>query len=121
MYTQVWIRYLPVIKILLKKSVAGEQTLGLNKTDFERAGMARKVAFKFHIEFSNGRVDNVIRSSVLAKDLASVLLEDEIVKERFVQNDYHIDMNAKFQLSIKYVPKLSLNNEVGREEPAVSH
>jgi hypothetical protein len=63
----------------------------------------------------------VIRSSVLAKDLASVLLEDEIVKERFVQNDYHIDMNAKFQLSIKYVPKLSLNNEVDREEPAVSH
>jgi hypothetical protein len=116
MYLQVWCKYLPVIKILLKRSVAGEQTLGLNKTDFERAGMARKIGLKFNIQFSNGRVDNMISSSALAKDLALVLLEDNVVKEAFVQNDYHIDMNTKFQLTIKRLPKFPSESHVERKE-----
>ena len=38
MYNHIWKKYLPIIKILLKKSVAEEQVLALNRVDFERAG-----------------------------------------------------------------------------------
>lgn len=107
MYTQTWNKYLPIIKILLKRSVNSPQTLNLNVGDFEKLGSTRKSGYKFSILFSNGRVDNVISSSQMAKELSVVLLEDKMVKDLFTQNDYKIDMNAKFQLSIQYTSKAS--------------
>src|SRR3990170_2641378 len=76
MYVHVWTKYLPIIKIMLKKSSAGNQTLDLNRIDFERAGSGRKAGYKFTIEFINGRVTNIISGSPLASDLAAVLLSD---------------------------------------------
>jgi hypothetical protein len=111
MYTQIWNKYLPIIRILMKKSVAGDQTLNMNLIDFERAGVARKSGYKFLIQLSNGRVDNVISSSELAKDLASVLLQDEVVKDLCTRNDYHISMNAKYQLGIKFIACEHLQEE----------
>lgn len=104
MYTNVWNKYLPIIRILLKKSAAADQTLDLNLPDFERAGIARKSGYKFNIVFSNGRVDNVIISSPLASNLAQVLLGDPVIKELFTKNVYHVGMNTKFQMSFKCVP-----------------
>jgi hypothetical protein len=111
MYTQTWLKYLPIIKILLKRSVNGHQLLNLNTSDFEKLGATRKAGYKFNIQFSNGRVNNVISSSEMAKDLSSVLLEDKTVKELFTQNDYQVDMNAKFQLGIKFIPKAAAQPE----------
>ena len=105
MHTQIWNKYLPIIKILLKRSVSSDQVLDLNVTDFERAGIARKSGYKFTILFSNGRVDNVISSIPLAKDLATALLEDAAVKELLLQNNYHISLNPKYQLGIKFIPR----------------
>jgi hypothetical protein len=42
MFVQTWIKYLPVIKILLKRSVNGDQTLAMNASDFQRAAGGRK-------------------------------------------------------------------------------
>ncbi len=101
MYTNVWNKYLPIIRILLKKTAAADQTLDLNLPDFERAGIARKSGYKFNIVFSKGRVDNVIISSPLASNLAQVLLGDPVIKELFLKNDYNVGMNTKFQMSFK--------------------
>ena len=115
MYTQLWNKYLPIIKILLKRSLKGEQTLNLNVTDFERAGIARKGGSKFVIGFSKGKADNVIASSPLAKDLSTTLLQDAILKDLFLQNDYQITMNTKYQLVIKCIPVPMLEDEVTTE------
>ena len=72
MYNHIWKKYLPIIKILMKKSVAQEQTLALNKIDFERAGTGRKAGYKFKIELTEGKVGNVISGSPLAMHLAEV-------------------------------------------------
>jgi len=42
MYTNIWTKYLPIIRIVMKRSLTAEQTLVLNAPDFERAGMKRK-------------------------------------------------------------------------------
>ena len=110
MYRQAWAKYLPVIKILLKRSVSGDQVLNMNIPDFEKLG-ARKACYKFAIEFSKGRVEKLINSSPIAKDFSSLLFEDAAVKELFTQNEYHISMNSKFQLTIKYIPQAPLENE----------
>ncbi len=101
MFTHIWNKYLPIIKILLKRSAASDQTLNLNRIDFERAGSGRKAGYKFNIEFSKGRVTNVISGSPLASDLAAVLQQDGLMKSMFADNDYQLSLNTKFQLSIK--------------------
>jgi hypothetical protein len=107
MYTQTWSKYLPVIKILLKRSISGEQNLSLNVPDFEKKG-ARKAAEKFTLQFTKGKATNMIRSTDIAKDLAFVLLNDAAANELISKNDYQISMNSKFQLSIQFIPELSL-------------
>jgi hypothetical protein len=101
MYTHIWHKYLPIIRILLKKSATAEQTLNLNRVDFERAGSGRKSGYKFTIELINGRVANVISGSPLAMDMAAVLLEDAVVKQLVTTNNYQVSLNTKFQVSIK--------------------
>lgn len=101
MYTHIWSKYMPIIKILLKKSAAADQVLDLNRIDFERAGSGRKAGYKFHIDFQNGKVGNVISGSALATDLAFVLLQDAFIKKLFQDGKYSINLNTKFQLSIK--------------------
>ena len=105
MYNHIWKKYLPIIKILMKKSVAEEQTLALNKIDFERAGTGRKAGYKFKIELTEGKVGNVISGSPLAMHLAEVILEDEGAKQIIDEYNFEISLNTKFQLIITNVQK----------------
>ena len=111
MYTQVWNKYLPVIKILLKRSTNGEQLLKLNTSDFNKTP-SRKGTHKFNMQFSRGRVEYVSNQSVVAKELSSILLDDKIIKELFTQNEYHIGMDSKFNLSIKLIPPVPVEAEL---------
>lgn len=103
MYTQIWSKYLPIIKILLKRTVNGDQVLDLNRIDFERAGSGRKAGYKFSIEFVKGRVANIISGSALASDLAFVMLENADIKALLQANHYEVSLNTKFQLLLKNV------------------
>ncbi|MES2003757.1 MAG: hypothetical protein V4450_04495 [Bacteroidota bacterium] len=103
MYTQIWSKYLPIIKILLKRTANGDQVLDLNRIDFERAGSGRKAGYKFSINFTKGRVSNIISGSPLASDLAFVMLEDANVKAILLENHFTVSLNTKFQLSLKRV------------------
>ena len=85
----------------MKKSAVEDQTLDLNRVDFERAGTGRKAGYKFNIEFTDGKVGNVISGSALAMNLASVILEDDSAKQIITENNYEISLNTKFQLSVK--------------------
>ena len=102
MFTNTWSKYTPVIRILLKRSVNGDQVLDLERAEFERAGIGKKTTYKFSIEFSNGRLQNFAGSSGLAKDLAAVMLQDDVIKKLTSENDYTISLNTKFQIVIKY-------------------
>lgn len=103
MYHHIWKKYLPFINIQLKKSAAGEQTMNLNRIDFERAGTGRKAGYKFTIEFTNGKVSNVISGSTLAMHLAAVMLESDSTKKILEKNNYEVSLNTKFQLITKNV------------------
>src|SRR2546421_2618717 len=101
MYNYIWRKYLPFINILLKRSVTEEQIMNLNRDDFERAGTGRKAGYKFTIEFTNGRVSNVISGSQLAVHLAEVMLENENTKQILRGNVYEESFNTKFHIIIK--------------------
>lgn len=104
MVTNVWVKYLPVLRIVMKKSLAADQQLALNKPDFERAGYKRKTADKFQVELKNGRLNNVLVNTPIASSLATTLLDDAAVKELTQGNEFHISMNKNFELTIKHIP-----------------
>lgn len=104
MTTNVWVKYLPVLRIVLKKSLAADQQFALNRPDFERAGHKRKTSDKFQIELKDGRLRNVLIDAPVASSLATTLLDDALVKQLTEGNEFHISMDAKFQLTIKHIP-----------------
>lgn len=104
MYNHIWKKYLPIIKILMKKSVAEDQLLTLNRIDFERAGTGRKAGYKFKIDFIGGKVANVISGSTLAMHLAETILEDDAAKQILGEHNFEVSLNTKFQLIIKNLP-----------------
>jgi hypothetical protein len=112
MYTQVWNKYLPVIRILLKRSASAEQNLGLNRIDFEKGNRTRKPACSFNIELVNGRFSS-ISQSVPAKELVAALMEDEVSKTLLRQNTYAISLNSDFLLKIKNNTPASEPGEAG--------
>ncbi|HET7119248.1 MAG TPA: hypothetical protein VFI29_22325 [Hanamia sp.] len=89
----------------MKKSISEDQVLDLNRIDFERAGTGRKAGYKFKIEFTDGKVGNVISGSTLAMHLAQVILEDEDAKQILTEHDFEVSLNTKFQLTIKNIEK----------------
>ena len=99
MYTQIWNKYLPVIRILLKKSATAEQRLGLNRIDFERGGRSRKPTCSFNIDLIKGHF-GAVSQSVPARELVATLLDDDVTKSLLRKNHYHISLNADFQLKI---------------------
>ncbi len=100
MRSQIWEKYIPVIKILLKKAASAPQMLELNRIDFEGAGI-RKTGFKFKIEFRNGKVENIISSAPLATALATEMMNNEQIGEILREGDYTISLNPKYELTIK--------------------
>jgi len=105
MYTYIWNKYFPVIRILVKRSANAEQMLDFNRIDFERSGKGRKAVYKFNIEFVNGRPTAMIMDNELAQTLASILMEDDITKVLLLQNNYEFNFTTKFQLHIKNLKK----------------
>lgn len=101
MFLQIWNKYLPVIKILLKRSVNAEQTLDMNSTDFQRASGGRKVKFIFSVQLVKGRGQAGENLPPIAKDLISVLQQDNTTNKFLQQNEVEIGVNSDFQLYIK--------------------
>ena len=112
MYTYTWKKYLPVIRLLLKRSATAEQTVSLNRTDFEKTTKLRKPACSFSVEIVKGRLTTINNQSVPAKDLIEILQEDEIAKTLMRQNQYAVSLSSDFILSIKNItPVAAGDNE----------
>lgn len=101
MFVQVWRKYLPVIRILLKKSATDEQLLDISSIDFTRAAGGRKIKFTFDARLSNGKLAISDKQTPLAKDLVGVLQEDDQAKKLLARQELELSMNSSFQLRIK--------------------
>lgn len=104
MFTNVWSKYLPIIRIVMKRSLVAEQVLALNAPDFERAGMKRKSGYKFSFGLKNGKLKNVIIDVPLASSLATVLLEDGVTNELIQSKEFFIALSPKYELTVRHIP-----------------
>ena len=116
MYTYTWKKYLPVIRILLKKSATKEQTVNLNRIDFERTTKLRKPVVSFNVDIIRSRIYPITKS-VPARDLLTILQEDERCRELMSDNQYNITLSGDFLLTIKNItPPADAEAEVENEK-----
>ncbi len=101
MFTQTWNKYLPVLKILLKRSVSGDQSLAMNGTDFQRAAGGRKVKFSFTVTMRKGRLQSLDNPPPLARDFAESLQTDPVTRQLVKDQEYEFNLSNSFHLSIK--------------------
>jgi hypothetical protein len=115
MFSQTWKKYLPVITILLKRASTGPQTLSMNSTDFERAAAGRKIKYSFaHLIMTKGRINIEVKHSPLARELATMLQEDDMAKKLLSDQLFEFSMTNDFVLTIK-------NNTAADEEESESN
>jgi hypothetical protein len=107
---------MPVIRILLKRSVKGGQVLDMNSSDFQRAAGGRKVKFTFSFTLYKGRLQNAGPISPLGADLIYVLQNDEIAGPFVKANQLDFSINKNFQLSIKNSTPVIEKSEPAEEE-----
>jgi hypothetical protein len=102
-YLATWKKYIPVIRLHLKKSLTEDQSFKLNITDFESAGDRGKSGYTFNIQMENGKVTNNISGSAVARDLYEALKADEAIKALLQDKSVKISVGKTFMLSIKTV------------------
>jgi hypothetical protein len=100
-YLSVWNKYLPIIRILLKRSATEDQVLDINRIDVERVGGTRKSGYRFMVNFVNGRPDALFSGNDIVQTFISVLQTDETINNHLVKNDYTFTFTSKYQLQIK--------------------
>jgi hypothetical protein len=103
-YLTTWKKYLPVIRLHIKRSLAEDQSFRLNITDFESAGDRGKSGYTFNLMMENGKVTNNISGSAVARDLYELLKSDDAIKALIQDKAVKISVGKSFMLSIKTAP-----------------
>lgn len=104
--------------ILLKKSMTGTQILSMNNTDFERAAGGRKIKYSFtQLQLNKGRINTEVKHTPMARELAVMLQEDDIVKKLIADQHIEFSMTNDFKLTIKNnTPAPEPASDVGIDE-----
>ncbi|MBA7565563.1 hypothetical protein ES708_07248 [subsurface metagenome] len=100
-YLDLWRKYLPAIRILIKNSKHGLQKLSMSQHEFEAVGEREKAGYQFNLEFSNGKVINTISGSAVARDLRDIIYSDSTTNELISDGTYKINLDSSFILNIK--------------------
>jgi len=96
-----WTKYLPAIRILLKKAMNEEQQFTLNKIELQAVDNRKNANFSFNLEISNGKVENSLAVSPMGKDLFNVLNGDFIVREFMLDKKIMIQMTRSSLLTFR--------------------
>ncbi|RYY60789.1 MAG: hypothetical protein EOO05_08685 [Chitinophagaceae bacterium] len=99
MYTYTWRKYLPLIRLLLKKSATATQTVALNQTDFLKFSKSRKPALTFTIDIREGKY-SVLKLPSIAAELLEILMEDPASRTFIRAGQYNLTLAKNYQLVI---------------------
>ena len=119
-FTYTWKKYLPVIRLLLKRAATGVQTVKLDSMDFNRGGAKTKPSHSFKIDLQRGRI-LTISPSLAARDLFDILSEDDVTRVFIRQNKYEISLNSAFELKIEKIEQEPTGNTKEEEQSETSN
>ncbi len=101
MFLALWTKYLPVIRIVLKKSVNEEQQVTLNKMEFQAVDNRKNANHSFDLSIVNGKAEKGVGFAAIGKDLFNILNNDLAVNNFMADKTITIKMGKSNQLTIK--------------------
>lgn len=107
-YTQLWKKYLPIIRILLKKTEDGDQKLQIYKHEFVATGAKNKLGYIFNLELVNGKAVNKSNSTAPASDLLNLMNENELIAQWLKEKSVKISVNKACELNLQLIQKTEL-------------
>ena len=96
-----WTKYLPAMRILLKKAVNEEQRIAFSKIELQSIDNRKNVNFSFNLEISNGKVESTLGVSQMGKDLFNVLNSDLLVRSFMLDKKIMIQMSRSSLLTFR--------------------
>jgi hypothetical protein len=96
-----WTKYLPAIRILLKKAVTEEQQITLSKIELQSVDARKNVNFSFNLEISNGKIESSMGVPPMGKDLFNVLNGDALVRKFMFDKKIVIQMTRSSLLTFR--------------------
>jgi hypothetical protein len=103
-FLALWTKYLPVIRILLKKSLTEEQKISLGKMELQSVDNRKNANFSFNLEITKGKLENSIGGTPISKDLYYVLSKDLAVSDFMLDKNIMIQMTRASLMTLKSVP-----------------
>ncbi len=101
-----WKKHLPLILIHLKKLKNGKQEINFNKYEFVGVGNRLKSGYTFHIHLQNGKIENDISGSAVARALVKVLQNNKETKSWLLENNLTINLDSSFCLTAMLTQKV---------------
>jgi hypothetical protein len=111
-FLALWTKYLPVIRILLKKSMVEEQQVAVGKLELQIIDNRKNANYSFNLDIVKGKNENTIGSTAIGKDLFAVLNQDAAVKSFMSENNISIKMTRGAQLTLKSSPAVEVSDPV---------
>ncbi len=100
-FLTLWMKYLPAIRILIKRSVNEGQQISLGKMELQSVDNRKNANFSFNLEISKGKVENNIGVAPIGKDLFSVLSNDLVIRNFMGDKNIIIQMSRASLLTFK--------------------
>ncbi|MDR0874567.1 MAG: hypothetical protein LBN27_14065 [Prevotellaceae bacterium] len=105
-YIEYWQSNLDLIVSKLKLAHQTVQYIQLKETDFKALG--NRKSYTFNLEYSNGNVNNNIKSSAVARDLQTVLDNSDKAKMLLNSACYVLKLDEKYVLSIQHFKTIAI-------------
>lgn len=103
-FLTLWAKYLPPIRILLKRSVNEGQQILLGKMELQSVDNRKNANFSFNLAITKGKVENTIGVAAIGKDLFNVLSNDMVTKNFMADKNIIIQMSRASLLTFKSDP-----------------
>lgn len=101
-YIALWKKYLPVIRLLLKKTETAEQTLELYKHELKKPGVT-STAYVFTLKIIDGKPVLKTDAKPAAYDLMTVLNENDLAREWLSNKRVMISLDSLFMLRLSKI------------------
>ena len=106
MYVRVWSKYRPAILKHMVDAANGPQHYKFSANEFRKINSKEKGGHSFTLQFFQGKAENSIKSSPMAKDLLEVLQQSKRAMELTETSTYEFVLDKQFMLHVTRTEKV---------------
>lgn len=119
-YTYLWSKYRPAVLKLMVDAVDGPQQYKFLDHEFKQVNAKEKGGYAFVLQLYKGKAINIIKNSVVAKDMLIILQQSRRALELSETATYEFTLDKQFMLHVKKLEAPVEESEEATEEVPAS-